>query len=925
MTAATAGPTDHADQERRRLLKSIALMWATTALASCGGGAALAVPGSGLPRPQPRAREPGGASWNERTTAPGVLFAHDFTEDAELTSFVRGAQAACPLTLVGTPFGAARAIRSRAIGSPIVETTPAGVAGDLQWWRVADASVFPDPGATPYPMLVGRASVGAIEWVEVHAVDAAGSRLRVKRRPRAESLEIAGVAYPWPRAGAYAGDGSYTIGKGPDGSWNRPLCALRAGDNGRTQPDVGVGNGAARKMRSWDPRQADRHARFREAYWGHASYWDAERGDARYRHWRPHDAKGAEGGTRLDAFEGDELWIQFRAKVDASRFAAPRAKMLFLQNADTSGSGQFFWQVGPKDYDTSPGNYGSVLVPLTAFDDSAAPAGGTLSVPQRAGLGFAGAEIQSAQSFPQCQWQHGASRACWRFPADEWVTYLLHFKFGRDNAPLNPVDPARGGSDGAASTLGLRAPFPAASDADHRTTFELFVARDGDAEYTQITSSDRFAWFFGDGKYQAGYYHYNPPGLNTLWLGQNLNDYVGSGSVAPPPLPHAIEYTQLVVSRQRIAVPSNWPAYMRDMAPYSTRLLRGTLAPSRGGETFVASLPAEWRPAEGAPGSRGVIAAWSGGCADHANKRLFFAGAGHSDGANNGIHVYDFGGDERPLGFSVLAGSRSRLADVVEDGPGETYADGRPSAVHTYSCMQYDAARRRIWRSGGARYSSGGGGAQVWTFSIDGASWAQRAGHAAGASSVMLQAPDASAVLVIGTLNAPRFIDAVTYAQTLHGAAPWPGLSDHNAAAAYDEKRDRHLMIARNSVAPQTLFVHQVAVDWRSRRWTATPAALRGSDADVAKAAGGMGMFYDAQRDSFWAFGSVFDTAGGAIAHLLEIDAATLEVRRTPLSPALACGSYSRGTFGRFIWMPEWRTVGIVYDHDKPAALIRLP
>lgn len=489
-----------------------------------------------------------------------MLFAHDFSEDAELSAFWRAPTGGdftpgvypAALTLTPTAFGTARAIRSKAIGTSIVNPTPAGVAGDLQWWDVADASVLPAPAGTPYNLLVGKPSVGAIEYVQVHAVDVPGNRIQVRRRMTRNSLTIEGVAQPYPQAGSYPGGGLYTIGKGPDGSWNRPLGAFGAGENGRSVPDIGLSNGAARKRRSWNVGDSARHTKFRESYWGHRSYWDPAHGAAEFKDWRPLDNTGAAGGTRVDAFEGDEVWIQFRARVSSTRFNSSRAKMLFVQNASTSGTGQFFWQVGPKDYDKRAGNFGNVLVPLTAYADSAAPAGGVLTMPQSDSIAgnMGTVEIQSRDSYPSCQWQYpdNGTRECWRIPGDEWVTYLLHFKFGRDNAPPNPS---------GASTLNLRGPWPAESDPAYRTTFELYVAREGETAYTKLTSDPNYIWFFGDEKYSAGYYFYNPPGLNTIWLSQNLNDYVGSGSVAPPNAPHWIDYTQLIVSRNWIAPPDD--------------------------------------------------------------------------------------------------------------------------------------------------------------------------------------------------------------------------------------------------------------------------------------------------------------------------------------------------------------------------------
>jgi hypothetical protein len=156
--------------------------------------------------------------------------------------------------------------------------------------------------------------------------------------------------------------------------------------------------------------------------------------------------------------------------------------------------------------------------------------------------------IQKASSYPQCSYANRPSNMlCWCFPADRWVTYLVHFKFGKDNAPPNPTD----------SNPAPNPPWPAATDPTYRTTVEIMVADQGSTTYKTITSKSDFVWMFGDGKDSQGYYYYNPPGLNTFWMSQNLNDYVGGGSVSPPSNPHQIEYTQAIFSKQFIPAPQD--------------------------------------------------------------------------------------------------------------------------------------------------------------------------------------------------------------------------------------------------------------------------------------------------------------------------------------------------------------------------------
>jgi hypothetical protein len=225
--------------------------------------------------------------------------------------------------------------------------------------------------------------------------------------------------------------------------------------------------------------------------------------------------------------------------------------MLFIQNAATSGSGQFFWTVGGQKYGEKPPDgermagvdYGTYLVGLTSYADAAALAGGILMDPQTDSIDQP-ASVQ--KGYPECKYgNHPDSMVCWCFPAERWVTYLVHFKFGKDNAP----------PDLAGTNPTPMPPWPASTDPTYRTLLEIMVAVSGDAEYKVITSKNDFVWMFGDGKEEQGHYYYNPPGLNAFWMSQNLNDYVGAGSISPPSTSHQIEYTQAILSRDPIPVP----------------------------------------------------------------------------------------------------------------------------------------------------------------------------------------------------------------------------------------------------------------------------------------------------------------------------------------------------------------------------------
>lgn len=568
------------------------------------------------------------ADWIARSNAPGVIWAHDFSADAELDNFIRGENTSGAivtnpspkppgsLTLVSTPFGSARAIRSRAFGTTLTAATGSASdypAHDTQTWSVADASQIPDPAGTPYRILVGNGTdSGGIEWVEVTAVNTGANTVTVRRKMTAENGGYGTNTAPNFPIG-------FTLGRGPNGSWNRPFGAFPATQNGKASADIGIANGVVTKQRSWSggTTNSSAHANFREGYFGHRSYWaDAPQ---TYKDWTPQDG----GGARVDAWDGDEIYIQFRANISASRFDGPAAKMLFIQNAAVSGSCQFFWTVGPNKYGEQPPpaeqvpgvEYGTYLVGLTSYADSAAPAGGILGSVQSDTIDN-GLPIQDG--YPNSLYsQRPSNFLAWCFPAERWVTYLIHFKFGKDNAPADPND-----------TLPMpTAPFPSASDASYRTTYELYVADEGATAYQLITSGTDWTWFFGDGKFAPGTYLYNPPGINAFWMSQNLNDYVGAGSVSPPAQSHWIDYTQVIVSKNTIPVPDDSPLAGTALGDAINALSVGEFALFNS--TWPGGAAAFWVP--GGSSSESLLDFAHVGAWSTSLKRAYVCGAGYGD------------------------------------------------------------------------------------------------------------------------------------------------------------------------------------------------------------------------------------------------------------------------------------------------------
>lgn len=524
----------------------------------------------------------GAGAWANRSTDTDVLWAHGFENDAELENFVRLGAATNPdpatlpnpLALVATPFGSARAIRSRAVGTPITADVPSVAKLATQTIAVGDASLFPDPtGAIgQYSVYIGCAdpdgqntSPAVFEECTLLSRDTGANTLTVQRNVGNYSIVVAGVSYASGSANAPAipgasASGLYRIGYTNSGSWNRPMCCFPATQNGRASADIGITNGAAAKTRTWDPtRGGTGHKHFREGYWGHRHYWDpAVNAAAPYKDWTPTYTGDGQNVAHTDAFEGDEFYLQFRFKVTQARLQGDIAKLFYIQSAAQSGPGQLFAQVGQQRYSIQPppaelqggSTVGCPLLVLAGGGDGRQPAGGWFAGTIQTDGFDAGAEPWHVD-YPSGYFARKDLADCYAFThqSDVWVTMLIHMKLGRDNAEAH--HPAGAGTDG------YTGPFPAASDATYRTILEVKVALPGWSAYKTLFNVQDAAWFFGDDLGEVGKLLYNAPGLSAFWMTQEFNMYVGGGSLCPPNGIASAEFAQPILSRAPIPVPED--------------------------------------------------------------------------------------------------------------------------------------------------------------------------------------------------------------------------------------------------------------------------------------------------------------------------------------------------------------------------------
>jgi hypothetical protein len=359
---------------------------------------------------------------------------------------------------------------------------------------------------------------------------------------------------------------------------------------------------------------------------------------------------------------------------------------------------------------------------------------------------------------------------------------------------------------------------------------------------------------------------------------------------------------------------------MAGMSDLEVRDLTGSYAPSNGKVSMYSVLPAEWQVLGQPDGANMVFSAWSGGAGDPLGKRLLVHGGGHFDSSNNGLYVFDFSGETAPTGWSVAPNSLSARSAVTRCT--ETYADGKPTSIHTYNQLFYDTNRRRFYRFGGSPHCENGAGMPRCFYydfqSTAWVTWITNANVAADLGASLIGSPDGTKLLYLAGMKTPFFVDVASGAVTVAGSTPF-GTAEAGPCSAYDSRRGRWVVFLSRSGGPQALIV---SVNWNTNSWSHTMAALTGTNAADLNASGPC-VLYDAARDSFWVFAS--KGAPSSAAYFYEVNAGSFSVTRHTLSKPIPTYSDTSGSYNRHVWFEPWRIVGSVHMHDRPVSLVKLP
>lgn len=510
-------------------------------------------------------------NWATRSAASGVLWAHDFSSSAEVEqfTFVGGMTGSNPdpatipnviARVAGVGPNGASALRTKLIGNTLTQATPSGVAGNSHVFNVSQASDFPDPAVYgPYTVFVGDPSDDSVqpyEAVTVTARNVGANTLTVTRRNNTIDYPrpVLGVTYAYPNAASFPA--GWTIGMNQGGEWRRPLVPLAAGSNGRATADPGVSNGAKRAgaAYSWvTTRDNQNHYFFRRGYFGSRYYWDsATNSSAKWANQfvaSDFTSNAAQGNI----FEGDEFYLQWRMRVSTNMMTEHPSKFFYLHNTATGGHAQIWGHVGRKKTAEVPlasevingVTYGNVITLFTQGGDGRAVDNKGYMLADRLDSGFGGSG-RMQNDYPATGTSPSLGSFCW--PGDTWVTFMLHVRFGRDNAENLPVD---------TSSFNIHAPYPADTDPTYRTTVEFFAHLPGWSDYKKLIGNYNYPWWFGDGISDTNFFPYNPAGLNAIWLSPFSNLYQNSGGEPPHRSTIIVDYAQAILSKKPIAPPSD--------------------------------------------------------------------------------------------------------------------------------------------------------------------------------------------------------------------------------------------------------------------------------------------------------------------------------------------------------------------------------
>jgi len=463
-----------------------------------------------------------------------------------------------------------------------------------------------------------------------------------------------------------------------NGGWTRPFSPLNSPGNGKPTPDPAMGGQLTRK--TWTVTggtAATQVGLWADGYYMHPDYLS-----------HPVRGNGGSNGFRADNIPGHDFWLQARMKMPASRFlnGQPDGKLIMIQ---TTGDGPIVGTGQPRSVNQElviKSNPSSLYQMYTNFGNRSnshltSTQGGSGSGQYQPGADYSAQCVIGNTGTDRASTV--ALNACWYWPADEWVTILLHVIPGHDG----------GGGD---------QPVLAGNTAND-TTVEVWAAKSTEWEYTKIWEKKDYVWSYGETDPW-------PYGFNDV----ALNAFMNATGVTADALPEAGWYhrcAQIIFSRQYIPCPQplnvSAPAWTTGLAT-NTVVHLGSAVGKRWIDAAPSTIPAGYD-------FGAKFSAWTSMAVDPQTRRLISAAkGGHTDSSGNDVIAFELGADS-PGAIRLTNPSISvDGADVEFSGAGSAYSDGKIRSNHGWNCDHWLA--RRFWTFGPeGTYQNGRRQTEAWT------------------------------------------------------------------------------------------------------------------------------------------------------------------------------------------------------------------
>jgi hypothetical protein len=350
------------------------------------------------------------------------------------------------------------------------------------------------------------------------------------------------------------------------------------------------------------------------------------------------------------------------------------------------------------------------------------------------------------------------------------------------------------------------------------------------------------------------------------------------------------------------------PSYISSMSDYQVRAMSGSFAPTNGTSSMSSVTPAEWFSEPGA--LEGVITAWSGGFKGETGTKLYVHGGGHSDSANNGVYAFDFSGTTRPTGWVLTISSTA----AIRAGQA-TYSDGRPVSVHTYDGA-FLGNNGFAYRFGGSPYRNGFLITAAFKFNTSTNAWTQLSSLPGGSGftwpvSFYDSTTNKALIAAANSLEYRIFRLADDTYSAVKTWRWWGATADGYHTGCFDPTRSRGVWFGSGSNQLVTV------------NWTAETARIADQSIRVPSGAG-MSCVYDATMDRYWVLGGPTGSSGWST--IYEVNPQTFAVTTHALSgDTISQVAGMIGSFGRVVFMPTYRAIGIIANYTSPAYVIKLP